>query len=889
MEEEIGPPRTRSIILGLLAFLIVLILVIVSYNVIVYSRDEDSGPAMTLTSFRDGSHEPLVNASYAGSTVYIEVPSDASIDKASLTLSGAIQPPEISIEVGEAPISITSADFNRDGYPDLASANYNEDTVSLRFNQLGESLRRGGNYPVGMGVMKVLSPDLDSDGDPDLIALSTDVPKLTALLNDGEGLMMDGTQSFDTDPVPSDVMTMDVEGDGDIDVVVSSTSTDDLCFFENDGIGNLAERMRITTGKNPLRMVPADMDKDGMTDIVVYLSQGNGTMKNTETWKDVKWLSTVIIVRSIGAWLFDIEDLEYRVKRGVYAIDSSDLDRDGYPDLAMANLGNHAISVLYSSGTGGFRKGTITGLDSVEFPALDPIDITLNDIDRDGDIDIITLSKSGDSACVYYNAGNGSFGGYEHYYVGLSPAEMTLTDFDLDGDLDLATADWRSRDAEKGGNGTISVTMNFRNGIFGSYKQFVTGNSPRGIYSLDIDGDGYPEVATANYFSSTVSVLKNDGAGNLGQRQNYFIGLEPYMVVLADFDRDGYVDAASADEANFRIILLESDRNGGFIRKEPIYIDIHAYPFSLRSTDVDLDGDLDLYTSNYAQRSVTILFNDGTGDFETIFSEYTIVDLGDRMPYDSYISDLNGDGIKDLVTVNTGDALNPTNTVSVFIGKSPNEYIESATYKVGSEPLSVCVRDYDNDGDLDLATADRSSDTVTVLLNDGAGRFKLMGTYEVGDRPGFVESIDFDNDGWTDLAVTNTESNDLCLLRNDRGDGFHMFNKMLIGSYPFMITVMDLNGDGREEISLTSVNTARIVVQGCYYYPSDVRIDVGADGDYEYEGTGLLTSPQEIDIASAISEYLDEHGGDGPVSVPVQVSCGGEGIVKLSDLVVIHR
>jgi hypothetical protein len=325
------------------------------------------------------------------------------------------------------------------------------------------------------------------------------------------------------------------------------------------------------------------------------------------------------------------------------------------------------------------------------------------------------------------------------------------------------------------------------------------------------------------------------------------------------------------------------------VRRDPIYVDIHAYPFSLRTADIDSDGDLDLYTSNYAQRSVTILFNDGGGDFATIFGNYTIVDLGDRMPYDSYIADLNGDDVKDLVTVNTGDNLMPTDTISVFYGEGPVDFVEGPTYQVGKEPISASVRDLDNDGDLDIATADRSADSATVLLNDGTGNFAKLGSYMVGDRPSFVDALDFDGDGWLDLVVTNTESNDLFLLRNRAGSDFQVFNEIMIGSYPFMTTISDLNGDGRDDISLTSVNTAKVVVQGCYYYPSDVRIDVGADGKFEYEGSGLLTTPLELDIGGAVEDYMREHGGDGTVSVPIQVSCGGEGIVKLSDLVVVYR
>ncbi|MDG6224511.1 MAG: VCBS repeat-containing protein [Candidatus Thermoplasmatota archaeon] len=876
---------------GLVVIVVVLLLAlsIVAYNFMDFNRRGPLGEPRMIDSFLDGGRSPLVNASYTGTEVYFEIDADAVIEKATLSVAGALPPSKIGSEIGRAPIDVAAADYNRDGFTDVAAINYNDNTVSVRFNRLGEGFERSGTYPVAKAPIKIIAMDLNSDTYPDLAVLSEDVSEVTVLMNDGNGMFIGNRRSYPVDRVPSDIAAFDADGDGDIDLCVSDLSTDKLTFFMNDGSGSFTLGEQLEIGRNPSRILPMDLDKDGMMDIALYLSQGNGSYYNVERERTQRWYNTVVLLMNRGGMVFQEKPFEYRVQRGVNSMDAADLDGDGHMDIAMAHLGYNSISVLYSEGSANFRKGGSGNMDSREFRSLDPIDLKLVELDGDGHIDAIAISKSADSILVYYNMGNGSFHDFVHYYGGLSPTSFDFLDFDLDGDLDVVTSDWRGKDGGIGGNGTISIIRNLRNGIFGTYRQYVTGNSPRGIFTYDLDGDGDKDIATANYFGSTISILKNDGLGLFSSKQDYPIGLEPYMVVMGDLNNDGYIDAASADEANFRIILLESDKNGGFTTDRYL-IDIQAYPFSLRIDDVNGDGFPDLYTSNYAQNTTTILINDGSGNFETMFSDFITIDLGNRMPYDALMKDVNGDGLKDLITVNRGDDLDPTNTISIFLNEGDLKFKDHATYSVGRQPTAGLVIDLDNDGDLDIATSDAADDTVTVLLNDGYGNFERLGTYPVGDRPQFLTSIDLDHDGWIDIVVSNSESNDLHILRNNNGRSFSKFSDMWIGAFPYMISVDDLNNDGRHEIVLTSVNTARAVVQGCFYYPSDVRIDVGSDDNFEMDHEGSLGKEVfEIDITDAVKRYIEDHGGSGKVRVPVSVICGQQGVVRLSGLTVIYR
>ena len=87
-------------------------------------------------------------------------------------------------------------------------------------------------------------------------------------------------------------------------------------------------------------------------------------------------------------------------------------------------------------------------------------------------------------------------------------------------------------------------------GASGKFTQSSTpgvGSNPYSVTAGDFNGDGYLDLAVANYGSSTVSILLNNGSGVFTQSSTPSVGSNPYSVTSGDFNGDGYLDLAVAN------------------------------------------------------------------------------------------------------------------------------------------------------------------------------------------------------------------------------------------------------------------------------------------------------------------------------------------------------
>jgi hypothetical protein len=187
-------------------------------------------------------------------------------------------------------------------------------------------------------------------------------------------------------------------------------------------------------------------------------------------------------------------------------------------------------------------------------------------------------------------------------------------DFNGDNKPDLAVADV--------GSNRVSVLMNTTtlgatSTSFSARVDFGTNSAPDAVAVGDINGDGMPDLAVANFFSNSVSVLLNttapgSAAPSFAPRQDFATGSFPQSVAIGDLNKDGIPDLAVAGSgSNSASVLLNTTAVGAaapsFAAKQDVATG--TAPASVALADFNGDGTVDLAVANFKSNTVSLLLN----------------------------------------------------------------------------------------------------------------------------------------------------------------------------------------------------------------------------------------------------------------------------------------
>lgn len=328
----------------------------------------------------------------------------------------------------------------------------------------------------------------------------------------------------------------DFNRDGIQDLVVTLSSaavSNNLAVFLGSGNGSFGSAVQLSSeGLNTLSVITGDFNQDDIPDIVtanlgsdtvsLLLGNGNGGFQTAQT---------------------------FRVGGQPNAVASGDFNQDGRLDLVTANseTGENSLSLLLANGTGGFSSAT-----SLKVEGERPFAVATGDLDRDGNLDIVSADSVSGSVSVFLGNGNGTFEDAKQYAVGgTTPISIVLGYFDDDNKLDIATGN-------QGVSGRdISILYGDGNGKFSEGRVFSAGGSVSSLASADFNGDGAVDLAAVLSDSPTVSMLFGDGEGQFNRTRGTSIGTLPGGLSVADFDRDGKPDlvTTSGNTTNASVIL----------------------------------------------------------------------------------------------------------------------------------------------------------------------------------------------------------------------------------------------------------------------------------------------------------------------------------------------
>jgi hypothetical protein len=336
------------------------------------------------------------------------------------------------------------------------------------------------------------------------------------------------------------------------------------------------------------------------------------------------------------------------------------------------------------------------------------------------------------------------------------PVDVVLEDVDRDGDLDAVLAESRTDLAD-----TVAIAFGDGAGGFAAPVRFSVGERPRGANVADFNRDGRPDIVVVNESFADMSILFGLGGGAFLPETIFPTGAGPRDTVIDDFNRDGAPDIAVAVSGASEIRVFSGDGAGGFSIADYA---APAAPLTITAADFNNDGAPDLLTSNGFSNTMTLFVNQGDGTFASGASALTLPAQTNTQGAEA--GDFNGDGWMDIIVANR-----ESDTIQVFLNNrvtpSPSFALATTISPMGiNGPLRFALADYDRDGDLDAAVAAESlPDQFVVLLNNGAAIFQVFSTTQV-QGANDVAAGDVDRDGDVDLVILGNFFERFALFRN---------------------------------------------------------------------------------------------------------------------------
>jgi len=688
------------------------------------------------------------------------------------------------------------------------------------------------------------------------------------------------------------VVLYDFDGNGKTDVAVNDPTGNAIYIMLNNGNATkpygATPSVTLATNTRPLQLTCADIDGDGLKDLLVLCPDGNriDIFRNTSTGGTVSFAAMSTLTVASSAVSFAV----------------GDLDGDGLPDIAVTNTSTTGVSVYKNvTSAGSIKFGT-----PVTYTAYQPTAIAIADMNGDGKPDLLYCLPSGSELDIMKNnstPGTISLSAPVYFSPNFATQKLTVCDVDGDGKPDLLMTG--SSGLEVVANTTpVSGKFSFAAPKFFPLQVIDTnlynrqqlrgtnGTNPNVTSTTvtmgDIDGDGKADAIVLYSIlppTTEFSILRNlSTPGNIKfDVDEEYSSNVPESVDVGDVDGDGKPD------------IIAGTREVGvvdFIKNRVTEPTLTGYQISAGGT-VTISGTNLLKTSSVVINGIPVTsftINSATS-ITAMVAANIMGTIGATTPYGTatYHGFTN---VKAPVITSFSPASGPVGTTVTITGanfgsSAANNVVYFGTSKAtatvaSSTSITVTVPYGSLYQPISVTTNNQTGYSAQIFNTtfQGAGAKFTQASFapQTNSVPGYgsrsAAQADFDGDGNLDIVVASyggTPTSNIFVYQNTGNKITPFSNKQTLtlttGGNPSDVITADFNGDGKTDLLVVNSYSNTISVFQNTSTPGNITFAARQDfaayiaatnlylGDLDGDGKPDLVSIDATGPIGVISVY----------------------------------
>jgi hypothetical protein len=278
-------------------------------------------------------------------------------------------------------------------------------------------------------------------------------------------------------------------------------------------------------------------------------------------------------------------------------------------------------------------------------------------------------------------------------------------------------------------------------------------------------------------------------AGGFADAVSYPTADQPQYIAVGDYDADGRKDLAVSSCSGAKVSILHGRRHGKFAPLDDQPVPGCGGP--IVAGHFDSNKKLDLVVADQNAGILHFLKGKGDGDFaDAVASDPDLAAIQGLVA-----RDFDRDGDLDLAVTDYSAS------VGIILGNGEGTFGDATLHDTENNPVGLVVTDLNHDHRVDLATANQQGNSISVLYGQSGGTYAKQVSYPVAGQPYGLAKGDFNEDGRPDLVASRRLSGGGAAVLLQKANGtFKDADPIATGTNSLDVVTSDINRDGHSDV-----------------------------------------------------------------------------------------